>query len=207
MRLHDRALREGRRLNEARREELLGILEDLVLAHGFTPWTMDDFAAQAKCSKTTLYALNSSKEGLVAALFRRFFRQATAHIETRITPISSERARVAEYLSAVGDEMSRMSPACYNDMVQLRATRDIYELNSQAAANRVRGFIDDGVASGEFRDTNARFVGEAVSLLIDGIMDGILLVRTGLTSGDAYNEIGALVLNALTNRSPRASRR
>ena len=59
-------------------------------------------------------------------------------------------------------------------------------------------FIEDGIGSGEFRATNARFIGESVSLLIDGIMHGILLERTDLTSGQAYSELGSLVLNALT---------
>ena len=186
-----------RRVNDERREELLGILENLVLEQGFSTATMDDFAAHAKCSKTTLYALSSTKEGLVATLFRRFFREATNTIEHRIAGVAPERARIADYLSAVGDAMSRMSPACYEDMMQLRVTRDIYEVNSDAAANRVRGFIEDGIAAGEFRATDARFIGEVVSLLIDGIMHGILLERTGLTSGQAYNEVGALVLNAL----------
>ena len=137
----------------------------------------------------------------MAALYRRFFRQATSTIEARIEGIGSERARVAEYLTGVGDEMSRMSPDCYDDMIKLRATRDIYELNSEAAATCVRSFIEDGIASGEFRATNARFLGEAVWLLIEGILHGVLLERTGLTSGQAYNEIGTLVLNALTNQS------
>ncbi len=189
---------QAKRLNEARRGELLTILESRVLEHGFSASTMDDFAAYARCSKTTLYALSSSKEGLLATLLRRFFREATSRIEVRIGPFESERERIAEYLSGVGFEMSRMSSTCYFDMMQLRVTRDIYELNSRAAADRVHGFIEDGIGSGEFRATNARFIGESVSLLIDGIMHGILLERTDLTSGQAYSELGSLVLNALT---------
>jgi AcrR family transcriptional regulator len=180
-------------------------LAGLVLEHGFSTFTMDDFAARARCSKTTLYALGPSKQDLVATLYRRFFRDATTTIEARIFDIPSERARIAEYLSAVGEAMSRMSPACYDDMMHLRSTRQIYELNSEAAARRVRSFIDAGIRSGEFRATNARFVGESVWLLIDGILHGVLLERTGLTSGQAYNEIAALVLNALTNHDAEAA--
>ena len=88
--------------NDERREELLSILENLVLEQGFSTATMDDFAAHAKCSKTTLYALSSTKEGLVATLFRRFFREATSTIEHRIADVAPERARIADYLAAVG---------------------------------------------------------------------------------------------------------
>jgi hypothetical protein len=63
------------------------------------------------------------------------------------------------------------------------------------------------VASRSFREVNAQFVGEAVSLLIEGIMHGGLLERTGLSSGDAYVELGSLVLSALTNEVPAGRRR
>jgi AcrR family transcriptional regulator len=188
---------QGRRMDEDRRDSLLSVLLVLVLERGFAALTMDDFAAHARCSKTTLYALGSSKETLVAALYRRFFREATEAIEERIRSIGSERERIADYLAGVGNEMSRMSSACYDDMIQLRVTRDIYEVNSNAAADRVRTLIEQGIAADEFRAANARFVGEAVWLLIEGILHGVLLQRTGLSSGQAYNEIGTLVLSAL----------
>jgi AcrR family transcriptional regulator len=193
-------------MDKERRNALLSNLLELVLERGFATLTMDDFAAHARCSKTTLYSLGSSKETLVATLYRRFFREATESIEDRIQSNDSERERIADYLSGVGDEMSRMSSSCYDDMIQLRATRDIYEVNSKAAADRVRSFIERGIAGDEFRDTNARFLGEAVWLLIEGILHGVLLQRTGLSSGQAYNEIGTLVLNALDKApAPRAS--
>lgn len=190
---------QGRRMDDSRREAMLDSLLALVLEQGFAALTMDAFAAQARCSKTTLYALGADKERLVATLYRRFFRQATDAITARIAPIATERQRIAEYLAAIGDEMSRMSPECYTDMTQHEATSAIYGLNSRAAANRVKDFIEDGIATGEFRAANARFVGESVGLLIDAIMHGTLLRRTGLSSGRAYNEIATLVLNALTN--------
>ena len=82
-----------------------------MLEQGFSTATMDDFAAHAKCSKTTLYALSSTKEGLVATLFRRFFRRPPAP-STANRRCAPERARIPDYLLGVGDAMSRMSPAC-----------------------------------------------------------------------------------------------
>jgi len=79
------------------------------------------------------------------------------------------------------------------------ATAELYARHSLAAAHRVRESIQDGVASGAFRAVNADFVGAAVSLLIDGIQHGELLDRSGLSMADAYTELGALVLAALTN--------
>jgi len=193
----------SRGMSEARREDLLQRLEDLVLREGFSHLTVDDLASRLQCSKSTLYAIAASKERLVVAVVRHFFREATARIEARVAEIEDPVNRISTYLASVGAEMRRMSPRCYADMVGTEATVDIYEKNSLAAARRVREFIQDGVAAGYFRAVNAEFVGAAVTLLIDGIQHGDLLERTGLSSGDAYTELSSLVLNALANRQER----
>jgi AcrR family transcriptional regulator len=195
------ARRPRRRVDDARRDELLQRLQDLVLAEGFARLTVDDLAARLQCSKSTLYAISSSKEYLVTIAVRHFFRDATAHVEERVAGISDPAQRIAAYLAAVGAEMRRMSPACYEDMVSHDATSGIYAVNSAAAARRVREYIHEGIDAGRFRPLHAEFVGEAVGLLIDGIQHGQLLARTGLSSGDAFTELSDLVLAALTNMS------
>lgn len=195
--------RRRRRIDDAKREDLLRRLQDVVLAEGFARLTVDDVAARLQCSKSTLYAISSSKEYLVATAVRHFFRDATAHVEERIAGICDPAERIAVYLAAVGTEMRRMSPACYEDMVSHDSTRGTYAVNSAAAARRVREYIREGIDAGRFRPVHAEFVGEAVGLLIDGIQHGQLLARTGLSSGDAFTELGDVVLAALTNMSPR----
>src|SRR3954452_21759301 len=96
--------------------------------------------------------------------------------------------------------MRAMSTTCYADMMAHDSTREIYAINSAAAARRVREYIQHGIGAGEFRALHAEFVGECVSLLIEGIQHGELLERTGLSSGDAFTELGELVLAALTNK-------
>ncbi|HWC84459.1 MAG TPA: TetR/AcrR family transcriptional regulator [Pseudonocardiaceae bacterium] len=193
--------RRKRRIDEDRRAQLLGHIREIVLDEGFADLTVDQLAARLQCSKSTLYAISSSKEFLVTTAVKHFFRDAAAAVERRVAGVADPSERIAAYLAAVGDQMRRMSPACYQDMVVQDSTREIYAINSAAAARRVREFIREGVAEGYFRALHAEFVGEAVSLLIDGIQHGQLLIRTGLSSGDAYGELSDLVLAALTNRS------
>jgi AcrR family transcriptional regulator len=184
-------------MSAQRRDEMLARLEQLILAEGFRELTIDDIASRLQCSKSTLYAVASSRDQLVAAAVRHFFRDATRAIETRVAEIAGPEERIATYLASVGDEMRRMSVACYDDMTSFEATDEIYRLNARASARRVRELIHEGVAAGAFREVNAEFLGESVGLLIDGIMHGALLERTGLSSGDAYLELSSLVLNAL----------
>lgn len=190
-----------RRIDGARRDELLRRIQDLVLAEGFARLTVDDLAARLQCSKSTLYAISSSKEYLVTTAIRHFFRDAAAAIEERVAGVADPAEKIAAYLAGIGIEMRRLSQACYDDMVTHDSTRDIYAVNSAAAARRVRELIKQGIEAGLFRAVHAEFVGEAVGLLIDGIQHGELLARTSLTSGDAFTELSDLVLSALTNRS------
>ena len=66
-----------------RRDELLRQAEAIILAEGFTAVTMDELAQRLGCSKATLYSLASTKEQLVLAVTRTFFREATAGPEAR----------------------------------------------------------------------------------------------------------------------------
>jgi hypothetical protein len=134
-------------------------------------------------------------------VLKRFFRIAAERVEARVADIADPSERIATYLAAVGTEMRRMSRECYADMVSQDSTRDIYAINSAAAASRVREFIQAGVEEGAFRSVHALFVGEAVGLLIEGIQHGELLERTDLSSGDAFTELGDIVLAALTNKA------
>jgi AcrR family transcriptional regulator len=186
---------------EARREELLGRLADLVLREGFARLTIDDIAGRLQCSKSTLYGISASREQLVAAAVRHFFREATERIEARVDPVAPVAERISAYVTAVGTELSRMSPDFYVDMVTSDATVSIYEGHSEAAAKRVARLIEEGVTTGDFRDVDAEFVGAAASLLIDGVRHGQLLTRTGLTPAEAYARLGELLTAAVAIRS------
>lgn len=195
----------SRPLRDQRREALLARLEELILDRGFADLTMDQVAARLKCSKSALYALAPSKEQLVTLVVKRFFREATSAVEMRVASVTDPTERVAAYLAGVGEQMRRMSPTCYADMVRFPVTGDIYDLNSRAAAEHVRQMIQDGIKQGIFRSLHARFIGEAASVLIESIQHGGLLERVGLSSGDAYAELSSLVLGALTSSEPVTS--
>jgi AcrR family transcriptional regulator len=191
-----------RRLAVDRREAMLRRLVELFLAEGFNALTIDDIAARLRCSKSTLYAVATSKDQLVAAAMKCFFREATEYVESNVAATDDPRDRIAVYLRSVGDRMRGMSQACYDDMTNSETADLIYQLNAQASARRVRELIHEGVEAKVFRPVHAEFIGESVSLLIDGIMHGQLLKRTGLNSGDAYHELSALVLNAMSVDGP-----
>lgn len=193
-----------RRVDQERRLELLTALEELLLREGFTALTVDDMARRLHCSKATLYSVAGSKEQLVIALTKHFFRKATAEIEQAVAAVEDPRRRIPTYLAGVGTAMSRCSPVFYADMVGYAPTAAVYAANSDAAARRVRELIDSGVRAGTLRAVDGTFAGQLVALAIEGIQSGALLSPTGLSAGQAYTEMADLLLHGLT-ATPGAS--
>lgn len=169
-----------------------------MLGSGFKRATVDALAAELRCSKTTLYRIAPSREQIVVAVVKHFFRHAAGGIEANVEAVSDPRERIGAYLAGVGHHMRRASPAFYEDMTSFAPTADIYRHNSRVAARRVRELIAEGVATGAFRPVHADFAGHVVALVIEAIQHGELLESTGLSSGDAYAELSELLVRGLT---------
>jgi AcrR family transcriptional regulator len=196
-----RAMRRSPRrrvVDSGRVEELLGKAGAIVLAEGFTSVTMDELAQRLGCSKATLYSIAGTKEQLVQAITRRFFADAAAEIEAKVAAETDPRERIRTYLSGVGAAMRRHSPAFYDDMVSYAPTARVYRRNSDAAAHRVRELIDEGIRAGAFRELNGTFAAQVIAVAIDALQSGVLLRSTGLSAGDAFSELGDLLLDGLS---------
>jgi AcrR family transcriptional regulator len=189
---------EARRRPTARQQVLLAELETLFLAEGFAGFTLDDLAARLRCSKSTLYALAPSKEQLAVKVVAHFFRGAAERIEERIDGIDDARKLIGEYLVGVSAHLNRASAAFMTDIAEFAPARDTYQLNSRAAARRIRAFIDKGVADGVFRDVHARLVAEMTGLIVEGIQTGVLGRRTDVSDAEAFTALGELLLGGLT---------
>lgn len=79
---------------------------------------------------------------------------------------------------APGDDSSRKFRALYVDTGSYEPTADIYRLNSQAAARKVREMIEEGVRIGRFRPTDAALAAQTVALVIDNVQSGEILETT-----------------------------
>lgn len=181
----------------ARQRQLSEQLVDLFLAEGFAGFTLDDIAARLGCSKRTLYALADSKEQLATLGVRRFFRRATAQVESAIAPVRSPAARVTRYLEAVAEALRPASAQFRTDVAHFPPARDVYEQNTVAAAVRVRQLIDEGITAGAFRQVSAAFVGEVVTATMRRITTGEIGQATGLDDAAAYGQLAKLTLAAV----------
>ncbi len=200
--MRDRRVRRTRA--DPRRERLLRELEEIFLSEGFSSLTTDELCRRLRCSKSTLYSVAGSREQINQAVVRHFFARASAQIEADLGAASDPSSRIVTYLEGVGRAMNRNSPAFYEDMVSHAPTAAIYRLNSDAAAARVQGFIEEGVGEGSFRAADAALASLTVAYLMDGVQSGEVLRSTGLSAGAAFAELGELLVHGLAvrNRQP-----
>ncbi|GAA1198879.1 hypothetical protein GCM10009675_13180 [Prauserella alba] len=176
---------------------MLAEVEELFLADGFLGYTLDDLAGRLRCSKSTLYALASSKEQLAVTVVTHFFRGAAERIEARVAGAADARARIQEYLAGVAEELGRASETFIADVDTFEPTRVTYEFNSHAAADRIRAFISEGMSDGLFRDVHGPLVAEFAELLIEQIQSGTVRARTGYSDADAFAALSDLLLGGL----------
>jgi AcrR family transcriptional regulator len=182
----------------ARRDRLLDELIDLFLAEGFLAFGVGDLAARLRCSRSTVYLVAASKEQIVLAVVRAFFRRAAERIEAQVELEPDPGARLAVYLTAVAGELSPATERFYADLQAYPPAAEIYQDNTRLAARRVQDLVTAGVDAGTLRPVDASFVGAAVAQVMTGIQDGAVGTATGLADADAYRLLADLVMRGLS---------
>lgn len=185
------------------RRDRAGLLEELTalfLAEGFTHLGVADLAARLRCSRSTLYAVAPSKEQLVLAVVRHFFRRATERIEPVVRAEPDAGRRLGAYLAAVARELEPASEAFRVDLAAHPPAEEVYRANTARAARRVQQLVDDGVQARAMRPVDARFVGAAVAEVMSGIQQGVLRERTGMDDAAAYAALADLVTRGVDTR-------
>lgn len=180
-----------------RREVLLSRLVQLFAREGFAALNVAALAERLRCSKSTLYLVAPSREQIVVAAARSFFRQAADRIEARVAATADPVDRLRAYLLGVAVELEQASEVFYADLTGFPPAREVYQENTLYAAHRVRDLVARGVDAGAFRPVHAAFVGAAVTQVMTAIQGGRIRAATGLTDADAYRQLADLVLTGL----------
>jgi AcrR family transcriptional regulator len=176
---------------------LFDALTTLFLTTGFAHLTLDQIAAQLRCSKSTLYTLAGSKDGLVRAVTVDFFRSATAEVEAAVAAVTGTTARLTAYLTAVGAALEPASETFMEDLAAFAPARQLYEQNTRAAAGRVRDLISEGVAAGDVRDVHAAFVADVAASVMVRIQQRGVKATVGLDDSQAYLELAQLLTEGI----------
>ncbi|PSK65406.1 hypothetical protein B0E53_02626 [Micromonospora sp. MH33] len=191
-----------------RREKMLGQLRELFLAEGFASFSIGDLAERFRCSRSTLYAVAPSKEQIVVATVRSYFKTGAERIETRVAASADPAQQLAIYLESVASELQPASAAFFADLADFGPANEVYQENTQYAARRVQDLVTQGVKAGVLRPVHASFVGAAVAEVMGSIQRGAIQEATGLDSAQAYRHLADLVMTSLADpKKPAHERR
>ncbi|MFD0662017.1 hypothetical protein [Thermocatellispora tengchongensis] len=138
-----------------------------------------------------------SKEQIVVAAVRSFFKSAAERIEARVAAADDPARQLAIYLEAVAAELQAASAAFFADVAGFAPAGEVYRENTQYAARRVQELVAKGVRAGVLRPVHASFVGAAVAEVMGSIQRGAIQAATGLDAAQAYRHLADLVLTSL----------
>lgn len=189
----------------ARRAELLDGLVEIFLAEGFAGFSVEDLAVRLQCSKSTLYAVAPSKEQLITAVVRAFFRRATERVEARLAAEHGPVRRIGVYLEAIAAELAPASAAFYADLDSFEPAREIYSRNTALAARRVQDLVRDAEQPG--RPVDAVFIGAVAAKAMESIQQGQLRALTSLDDASAYRALADLIVAGVAGTPATISRR
>jgi AcrR family transcriptional regulator len=174
-----------------RTDQVLDGLVEMFLDEGFAHLGVADMARRLSCSKSTLYALAPSKEQIVTAAVRRFFRTATERVEATAAGAHTDEDRLLSYLRAIAEELTPAGRAFIHDVEDFEPAREIYRRNTEAAADRVRELVESALPATS--TTDPHFVGAVAALVMESIQRGAIEARTGLDHAQAYAALGDLL--------------
>lgn len=183
--------------SDDRGQQLLEQLIELYLAEGFLDFGIGDLATRLRCSRSSLYLVASSKEQIIVTAVRRYFRAAEERIETLVAAEPDRGRRLTVALEAVATELAPGSERFYADLAEFPPAREIYEDNTLRAAQRIQDIVTEGVAAGDLRPLDARFVGAAVAIVMDSIQTGRMEAATGLSDAASFTQLADLVSRGL----------
>jgi AcrR family transcriptional regulator len=176
----------------ARRRQLLVGLVNLFLAEGFLAFSVEDLALRLQCSKTTLYGVAPSKEQLITAVVRAFFRGATERIEARLEREPDPVRRIRSYLEAIAEELAPASAAFFADLDAFAPAREVYAQNTAIAARRVQDLVKAAERPG--RTLDAAFVGAVAGTVMEAIQRGEMKAVTSHSDAAAYRLLADLIV-------------
>jgi AcrR family transcriptional regulator len=185
------------RPNETRRAQLLDALEEIVLAEGFEHLRVGELANRLRCSRSTLYKLALSKDELIVLVVERYADRAVREAIDRAEAVGDHVDRLTAFLEVIAEWQTRGSLDFWRDAYAFGPTADRFAEKRAWGIQRLRAYLEQGIAEGVWRPANTEFLAHVIWLGATASRDPEVLRRSGLDSGEAVREIGRLLRSGM----------
>lgn len=187
------------------RGRIVEVAERLFREIGYQKTTVADIAKAIKMSPANVYRFFDSKKAINEAVAERLMRE----VEEAIEVIANRKAPAAERLREMIATTHQMNAALYTESLRMH---EMVEAALAESWQVVRGHIErkgvifhrvvaDGIASGEFRATDALTASRCVEVALVRFFHPALMVQCADEPGPTLDQLTDFVLAGLGYRN------
>jgi AcrR family transcriptional regulator len=183
--------------NSDRQKELLADLEALFFAKGFRTITVDEIAAQLKCSKRTLYEIAPSKQELFVLVIESWLDRIRHLGWQGALQHNDPKQRVMAYLEPGVVESRPASRQFLADLQSYRPALTLLEAHQTQRTNVLMEIVEDGIRRGKFKPFHSALVAEIFLAAVNRINEPSMLERSGVGFSQAFEELFQILTTGL----------
>jgi AcrR family transcriptional regulator len=176
------------------------VVERVFLRDGIHAVRMGQLAAEAGCSRSTLYDMAPRKEDLLLLvldrMMRRISRRGAAAIEQACDPVE----RVRAMLTSGALDFSALGPRFLEAVRQHPPAGLLFDRWIADGRDALERLIDDAVQAGKFREVNAVVIAEAMFAVVLRFTDPEFARSTRVSSTAGLTELVDILLDGLRPR-------
>jgi AcrR family transcriptional regulator len=192
----------GARSLSPRQEEVLDVVEAVFLRDGMKAVRIGELAAEASCSRSTLYDLAPSKEDLfllvLDRMLRRIMQRGTEAIERAADPVD----RVRAMMTSGALDLGALGPRFLDAVRRHPPARLLFDRRLADGRDTLERLIEEGVEAGLLRHVNVPVVAEAIITVLLRFTDPEFVASR---RADAASDLAELVEIFLDGLRPRPS--
>lgn len=161
-------------VSDERKVQIINAAEGVFTRKGFDEARMDDIAEETGLSKGTLYLYFKSKDDLIIAILDRIFQREFKAFEQIDLSTMSATETINLFVDTVSKDvkiMLRLMPIAY-EFLALAFRNKTVQKALKVYVNRYMDIlvpiIENGIASGEFKEVDPREVAIAMGAILEG---------------------------------------
>lgn len=181
----------------ARMLELLDRIEAIFFAQGYRAVTMDDLAAELRCSKRALYEIAPNRRALFLEVVDRWSRRIRSLGLLAASQAGNPKARLAAFLAPGVSQTVGMTESFLRDLLAFPDARKLLDEHQRDRMNTVRDIVEDGIRSGHFASMHPHLVAGICLAGIARINDPDFLRESCMTFSEAFAELYRLLMTGL----------
>jgi AcrR family transcriptional regulator len=189
------------RRHSRRQHEVLDVVETVFLREGIHAVRIGELAAEASCSRSTLYELAPSKEALLLLVLDRMMRRIMRRGAQAINRASDPVARVRAMLTSGALDFAALGPQFLEAVRQHPPARLLFDRRISEGRDALEQLIEDAITAGQFRPVSAAVVAEAIIAILIRFTDPQFARSSKINSTTGLAELVDVLLDGLRPRT------